>query len=520
VSFGSAGAAKRNTALREMTKSRRARSTGAVLALALVLLSGCATTQVTRQHHDLRQEIAQADAAYRSLNASHVAAYNNAVASIARQIDGETPGELRTELDSIGVTLDQPHINLPLARYHLAPESGTPNDSRQVGAPMLLDYDTRNAPLYPRDGLVTPATAVYRVRAGEAHLSLLTGKTRIELNGSAYPLKIDNVAPVTFMARRGRGVARGGLSFMLHPAAIGERAGIVLTEPYDPNKAIVLMVHGLQSTPFTFVDLTKTIRRDRELSSRFQVWTFLYATGTPMLFNALELRLQLNQAIRAVDPQDHDFATKHIVVIGHSMGGIMAHTLVSSSGETLWNALFTVPRSGLRGDKESISGFDQRLHFQRNRRVVRAIFIATPHRGSKLATSWIGHVAESLIRLPTNLRAAIVEVANENVDVATPEAKAYRKELNLSSVRMLSPDDPVLNTLAQLHIAVPYHSIIGQHRPGPLETSSDGVVAYTSSHLDGAASELIVQSGHGVPNSPAAQAEVARILRLELNRRR
>src|SRR5689334_18621615 len=122
----------------------RAKWTDAVLALALVLLSGCATTHVARQNHDLRQQIAQADQAYRSLDADHIAAYNNAVASVVRQIDGETPEDLRSELDSIGVTLDQPHINLPLARYHLAPRSGIANDSGQVGVPMLLDYDTRN----------------------------------------------------------------------------------------------------------------------------------------------------------------------------------------------------------------------------------------------------------------------------------------------------------------------------------------------------------------------------------------
>jgi hypothetical protein len=498
----------------------RAKLTSAVLPLAVVLLAGCASTRVAQRPHNLRHPIAEAAVAYRTLGTNHVAAYNEAMASVARQIDGETPDELRSELDSIGVTLDQPHINLPLAHYYLAPRSGLANDSGQVGIPMLLDYDTRKAPLYPRDGLVISATAVYRVRTGEPRLSLLTGSTRVELNGSTYPLSIDDVAPINFMARRGHHVARSGLSYMLHSSAIGERAGIILTEPYDPNKKIVLMVHGLQSTPFAFVDLLKAIRLDPELRQHFQVWTFLYATGTPILFNALELRQQLEKTICAVDPHDHDFATRHIVVLGHSMGGIIAHTLVSSSGEKLWNALFTVPASRLRGDEESIRGFDQRLHFHRNRRVVRAIFIATPHRGSKLASSWIGHVANSLIRLPTSLRTAIVDVANENANVARPEAKVYHNQLNFSAVRMLSPHDPVLSTLAQLPIAVPFHSIIGQHHPGPIETSSDGVVTYTSSHLEGAASELVVQSDHGVPNKPAAQAEVKRILRLELQARR
>ena len=184
------------------------------------------------------------------------------------------------------------------------------------------------------------------------------------------------------MARRGQHVARAGLQNMLHPAAMPDGPRIFLTEPYDPNKITVLMIPGLQSTPFAFVDLLKAMRRDPEVSKHFQVWTFLYATGTPVLFNALELRQQLEKTISAVDPADHDFATRHIVVLGHSMGGLIARTLVSSSGERLWNALFVVPPQRLNGDKATIRRLVDVLHFHRNSRVVAAIFAATPQRGS------------------------------------------------------------------------------------------------------------------------------------------
>ncbi len=294
---------------------------------------------------------------------------------------------------------------------------------------------------------------------------------------------------------------------------------IFLTEPYDPNKITVLMIPGLQSTPFAFVDLMKAMRLDPEVSKRVQVWTFLYATGTPVLFNALELREELEKTVRALDPHDHDFATRHIVVLGHSMGGLIAHTLVSSSGEKLWNALFVVPPERLKGDKAIIRRVTDGLHFHHNPRVVAAIFAATPHRGSQLAESWIGHFAASLIRLPSDLQSDIVNVVSENPDAATPTAKAFHREMNFSSVRTLSPRDPVLQALVDLPIEVPFHSIIGQHNPGPVETGSDGVVVYSSAHLAGAASELVVRSGHGVCENPEAQREVIRILRLELRDR-
>jgi hypothetical protein len=486
--------------------------------VALVVFAGCASLNSTSSNRLDRQQIAQADAAYQSLDADHVSVYNNAVELIARHIDSATPDELRSQFDSVGVKLDQQNVRLQLARYHVAPRSRTPDESGSVGVPMLLDYDTSNAPLYPRDGLVVPATAIYRRIDGKPHVSLLTGKNSIELNGSTYPLKIDNVAPITAMARRGRHVASTGFRNMLRPAAMQEGPRIFLTEPYDPNKRTLLIVPGLQSTPFAFVDLLKAMRLDPEVSKHFQVWTFLYATGTPVLFNALELREELEKTVRSVDPHDHDFATRHIVVLGHSMGGLIAHTLVSSSGEKLWNALFVVPPQRLKGDKAIIRRLVDGLHFRRNPRVVGAIFAATPHRGSNLAESWIGHIAASLIRLPLDLQSDIVNVVSANPDAATPTAKTFHREMNFSSVRTLSPRDPALQALADLPIEVPFHNIIGQHNPGPIETSSDGVVPYASAHLDGAASELVVRSGHGVCENRDAQREVIRILRLELRR--
>ena len=485
--------------------------------LALVFVAGCASLRSTSSNR-IDQQIAGADAAYRTLEADRVTAYNNAVVSVAREIDGDSPDEVRSQLDSVHVTLDQPKMALPLARYHLASRSQRPNESAGVGIPMLLEYDTSEAPLYPRDGLLCSATAVYRRVNGEPHLSLISSKTTIELNGSTFTLNRNDAAAIAAMSSRGRHVARGGFRNMLRPASMRERSGIFLTEPYDPNKTIVLMVPGLQSTPFAFVDLMKALRRDPEMTAHFQIWTFLYGTGTPVLFNALRLRQELEKTIRDVDPHDRDFATRHIVVLGHSMGGLSAHTLVSSSGDKLWNSLFVVPPQRLRGDKEAIRRFADGLHFRRNPRVVRAIFVATPHRGSNLAESWIGHIAASLIRLPTSLQTDIVGVVSANQDAATPAAKAFDREMNFSAVHTLSARDPALHALVDLPIEVPFHSIIGQHHGGAVEMSSDGVVPYASSHLDGAASEVVVHSGHNVCENRDAQREVIRILRLELNR--
>ena len=203
--------------------------------LALVLVAGCASLRSTSSNR-LAQPIAHADAAYQNLNADQMSTYNKAVdRSLATEIDGETPEQLRSELDSVGVKLDQQKIALPLARCYVAPRSSMPNESRSIGVPMLLDYDTSSAPLYPRDGLVTSATAVYRRIDGRPHFCLLAGKN-IELNGSTYPLKTDNVSPITEMARRGRHVAHAGFQNMLQPGAMPNGPGIFLTEPVRPQQ--------------------------------------------------------------------------------------------------------------------------------------------------------------------------------------------------------------------------------------------------------------------------------------------
>jgi len=232
---------------------RLARSLGLFLRLtktsaslvALVFLNSCASLSSTSSNRFDRQ-IAQADTAYRTLDARHVGNYNNAVATIAREIDGKTPAELRSELDPVQVKIDEPKMRLPLARYHLAPRSRVPDESPDVGVPVLLDYDTRRAPLYPPDGLICSATAVYRCVNSERHLSFINTQNTIELSGSRFTLNRDDAAPITAMSRRGRSAAHSGFKNMLSPGSMRERTGIFLTEPYDPNKAIVLLVPGLQ----------------------------------------------------------------------------------------------------------------------------------------------------------------------------------------------------------------------------------------------------------------------------------
>ena len=62
--------------------------------------------------------------------------------------------------------------------------------------------------------------------------------------------------------------------------------------------------------------------------------------------------------------------------------------------------------------------------------------------------------------------------------------------------------------------------IIGARGPGDTLNSSNGVVAYWSSHLAGAKSERIVPSSHGANQNSEGIAEVARILKQHIGNKR
>ena len=138
-----------------------------------------------------------------------------------------------------------------------------------------LRTDTSRAPIYPREGLFLPATAIYRRVQNQPHLSFIAADNRITLGRKSYPLVTDKTAAASMLARRARRVAQSGLTNLLHPE-MRAKGEIVLSQPYDPNKIPILLVHGLQTTPFTFLQLVNALESDPEIARRFQFWHFYY----------------------------------------------------------------------------------------------------------------------------------------------------------------------------------------------------------------------------------------------------
>jgi pimeloyl-ACP methyl ester carboxylesterase len=259
-------------------------------------------------------------------------------------------------------------------------------------------------------------------------------------------------------------------------------------------------------TPVTWVPMVNDLRGDPDFRRNYQIWFYSYPSGYPYPYSATILRKELD-AIEKKYP-----LRKPMVVVAHSMGGCITRTLLTDAGTTLWLEAFGHPPSQTSMDPQSKRLLEEVLIFEHRRDIGRVVFMSTPHRGANLASNWIGRIGSMLVRTPSRLL-TVGRTLRESL-AADPSALKLKRLPN--SVDTLAPNNRFVVAINKIPITkgIPYHSIIGDRGRGDTPNSSDGVVAYWSSHLDGARSEFIAPCDHGSPKNPKAIAEVHRILEL------
>ena len=323
-------------------------------------------------------------------------------------------------------------------------------------------------------------------------------------NGRTVPLAADFTVPLAVMLQE-TDPKRLELSRVLSPEKYAHTAAIERLQPFNPNKTVVLVIHGLSDSQATWSPMLNKLRADPEIRKKYQFWFYSYPTGYPFAYSAAILRQELDEVEKQFPK------LKPMVVIGHSMGGCISRLLLTDSGDELWLKIFGRSPEEVPLSPKTREYFRQELLFHHRPEIGRVIFIASPLRGSDMATGVVAKLAAMIIREPAVSSQASQEMLRAT-NIREEELKPKRRA---NSVDSLSPKSRFLNALNTIPMksGVPYHTIIGDRGRGDSPNSTDGVVAYWSSHLDGASSEDLVPSDHSAHQNPQAIQDVLRILK-------
>ncbi|MGM8890494.1 esterase/lipase family protein [Psychrobacter sp. 1Y1] len=364
---------------------------------------------------------------------------------------------------------------------------------------------------------------------------------------------------------------------------------LFMLEPYDPDKRVLIMLHGLASSPATWVNLTNDILNDDKLRDNYQVWQIFYPTNLPILENRYQIQQLINSTYQQTDPNGQNRASQNSVIISHSMGAIIARMMLSD--ENLVDDLDKLndkdilssnEKQQIRNALKTSFGEDelkQRFELQALPQVDTAVFLSAPFRGTDYADRWFTRALRRIVYLPVGL----VKTFTDNLATIATQGDLAQNPLGAlylqNGASQLSDKSSFIELTKDITIneRITYHSIIAnndaditkglaqtqpngakidlsqavednsgnetgsvdvsdntetsQLPPEPLvaavtvnddisqaltERLSDGIVPYNSAHLDGAASETIINGGHSIQTNPQTILTLRRILHKQL----
>lgn len=337
----------------------------------------------------------------------------------------------------------------------------------------------------------------------------------IAINDRLVPLQTDLSTPLAYFLSNPE-LTKWDLPTvgLLNPEETAKITGLYMLEPYNPAKIPVVFVHGLWSSPMTWMEMFNDLQGSPELRSRYQFMFYLYPTGQPFWDSAVQMRKDLAELRTRLDPQQQSATLEQMVLVGHSMGGLISRLQTIDSGDDFWRIVSDKPITELKGSPADRQALQELFYFEANPSLKRVVTIGTPHRGSEVSnnyTQWLGRKIISMPKTIMNLQANVIK---ENPDLFK------NKELFQvnNSIESLSPKSKVLPVMlaAKKSPWVTYHNIVGRLPPGgyfTLHSDGDGVVEYTSARFPDAVSEIEVPEDHvNLHRHPLSVLEVRRIL--------
>jgi hypothetical protein len=341
----------------------------------------------------------------------------------------------------------------------------------------------------------------------------------VTIAGQDVPLEYDQTAVRALFLSEGKAWSLE-LSGLFGGSMMDSHGGASLAalEPHRKGRMPVVLVHGTASSPFRWADMVNDLLEDPRIRDHYEFWFFTYPTGNPIPYSALLLRQALQNSVAALGGVRADPALGRMVLIGHSQGGLLAKLQTIETGDKLWNTISTRPISDAKLSEESRNLLTDALFLHPLPTVETVIFIATPHRGSYLAAFSLAQWMGSFITLPLRITSVGADLLAGNKDALRLNPAKAR----FNAINGMSPNNPVILEVSRIPVApgIHAHSIIPELGDGPLETRDDGVVQYTSAHINGVDSEKVVEnSGHSTQANPVTIGEVRRILLEQIARR-
>ena len=336
---------------------------------------------------------------------------------------------------------------------------------------------------------------------------------QMKVENKSYPLAANFSAPY------GLWLAKNNLGRAAYLSLIDRDQQLIMPhlymlEPYNPNKKVIVLVHGLASSPEAWIRLTNDIMGDKVLREHYQVWQVFYSTNMPMLESRFQIYAIINQSFDQLGKNDP--AREDSVLIGHSMGGVIGRLLVSDAD--ISQQAFKLIKSRQIQSHRNDPVLYQRLQINSIPNFDRAIFLASPHRGTAFADLWFTKVARRIIKLPNAFIGALADSIQGEVKL-----KDIVKQVDNGLIQNGPSDLSYKSNFMQItkdvmpKTGLPYHSIIGNNTNSTdPDIMTDGIVPYKSAHLDNAISEKIIHGGHSIQETPEAVLELRRILRQHL----
>ncbi len=345
----------------------------------------------------------------------------------------------------------------------------------------------------------------------------------IAVAGRRVPLEADLSTPLAYFLNQPQFQdSRLSTEGLLNPGKVKKLQGLYMLEPYDPDKMPVVMVHGLWSSPVTWMEMFNDLRSDPVIRDHYQFWFYLYPTGQPFWLSGTQMREDLALMRRKLDPQRQHPALDEMVLVGHSMGGLVSKMQTVDSGDAFWETTSDHPFSELQADDDVTRTLANSYFFDPSPSVRRVVTIGTPHRGSQFANSATRWLSHKLITLPAQMLKGRQQLLATNKGFFRPGSPI---EIT-TSIDSLAPDSPVLPVLltAQPGPWISYYNVVGREPDLGWRRwfvdDGDGVVSLASARLDGMPQlreQIVVPSDHvNVHRHPQSILEVRKVLMEQL----